>query len=308
MGDAEIRFIGEGELIDLLSMERAVDALEDLFREGLPDLPPRQHLDTGRGDLLLMPAFDERAVGTKLVTVAPGNPTRGLPLINGVYVLFDGESLRPAALFDAAPLTGMRTAAVSAVATRHLANPEARHLVVFGSGVQARWHIHAMRAVRPIEKVTIVARSRERAVAVAEEFEDVVAVRLGDPSAAADADIVCCCTTSDSPVFDGARLPSGAHVNAVGSYKPTARELDDAVMERAHVVAELLESVLSEAGDLVIPVRRGVVSPDDVVGLTDVVRGAAPRRRGDVTVFKSVGHAAEDLAVAVAAMEQQGQR
>jgi len=286
-------------------MKAAVDALEAAFAAADETVtPPRMHVDVPDGTLLVMPSAGRAGAGVKLVTLNPENPSRGLPFIHGAYVLFAPETLVPECLIDGAALTGLRTAAVSGVATRYLAREDARHLVVFGAGAQATAHLEAMVSVRKLERVTIVSRSREPAVRLTERAEEMgLAARVGAPEDVADADIVCTCTTSAEPVFDGAALPSGCHVNAVGAYQPHTRELDDAAVTRAKVVVEHRDAALEEAGDLLIPIENGVITRDHIVAdLFEVVRGAAVRTaRDDVTVFKSVGVAFEDLAVARAA-------
>ncbi len=299
--------IGGEELRRALPMGEAVEALERAFARGLPPAPLRSHLETPAGSLLSMPAAGEAGVGVKLVTVSPGNPARGLPLIHALYVLFDAESQAPVALLDGAALTALRTGAVSGLATRHLARPEASRLVVFGAGVQARAHVEAMRAVRPVERVVVVSRTVERAEAlVAEVRASGLAAEVGSPEAVGEADLICTCTTSPTPVLDGALLPPGVHVNAVGAYTPETRELDDEAVRRARVVVEDRAVALAEAGDLLIPMRAGAIPRDHVVAdLAEVVRGATVRRSPDeITVFKSVGMAPEDLAVAAAALER----
>ncbi|HZK51512.1 MAG TPA: ornithine cyclodeaminase family protein [Actinomycetota bacterium] len=300
-------YLGPQELRNALSMKNAIDALDDAFSGVLPTAPPRSHLDVGRGALLLMPAWsDDLGTGVKLLTVAPDNPSAGLPLIHGVYVLFDGESLRPSALLDGAALTGIRTAAVSAVATRHLARPESRTLLVFGGGTQGLAHVEAMGEVLPeLERVLCVSRSDSSAKRLVERAAQLgYGAEVASPDAVELADVVCTCTTSSSPLFDGALLRSGAHVNAVGAYKPDARELDDASIARSKVFVEVKEPALQEAGDLRLPVEAAVLAPGDVTELGDVAGGRAAGRTGveDITVFKSVGVAFEDLVVAAAAV------
>lgn len=280
-------------------MQAAIDALADAFADNDVEAPQRTRHETQHGDLLVMPAWSEDALGMKLVTVNPSNKERGLPLIHGMYILFDGPSMAPIALVDAEELTRIRTAAVSALATRHLAGSHARHLVVFGAGTQASGHIEAMCAIRPIERVTIVARTEERARRLGSEVlaRHGVSVDLRGPEAVADADIICACTTSPTPLFDGDLLPDRVHINAVGSYRPDARELDDATMRRAGIVAvESRTSALAEAGDLVLAVQAGALDPERLVELARLPSTPAPP--SGVTVFKSVGLALEDLAVA----------
>lgn len=262
-------------------MHAAIDALERMFSADEVEVPQRSHLGVGTGDLLLMPAWGPEGVGVKLVTVNPANPAAGRALVNGVYVLFSAASLEPVLLIDGAAVTALRTPAVSALATKHLARPDASRLVVFGKGTQAHGHVEAMRAVRDVESVTFVTRSE------------------GTPEDVAGADIVCTCTTSEAALFDGGLLRSGTHVNAVGAYKPHARELDDATMRRAAVYVEDRHAALAEAGDVVQAVESGAVDPSEIRELRDLLDG--PPQAADVTVFKSVGLASEDLAVAAAA-------
>ena len=300
-------YLGPRELRKALSMKDAIDALDDAFSKALPSAPPRSHLDVGGGDLLLMPAWSgDLGTGVKLVTVAPDNPSAGLPLIHGIYVLFDGETLRPTALLDGAAITGIRTAAVSAVATRHLARRGSRTLLVFGGGTQGLAHIEAMAEVLPeLERVLCVSRSDSSSKRLVERAEHLgYRAEVAAPDAVEQADVVCTCTTSSSPLFDGAQLRAGAHVNAVGAYKPDARELDDAVIGRSKVFVEVKEPALREAGDLRLPVESGVLDPGDATELGDVAGGRAAGRTGvdDITVFKSVGVAFEDLVIAAAAV------
>ncbi len=295
------------ELIDALELRRrlpmtaAIDALKLAFASEDPGAGPiRTRMETPGGQLLLMPATGVGGVGAKLVTLTPANPGRGRAFVNAVYVLFSGGTQEPEAVIDGAALTALRTAAVSGLATSLLARHDARRLVVFGAGVQARSHVEAMRAVRPIEEVVIVSRTLERAEALAREVDGLV----GEWPEVASADIVCTCTTSEDPVFDGIALPAGVHVNAVGAYEVRRRELDTETVRRARLVVETRDVAMAEAGDVVIPIEEGVVGPDHVAAdLAEVVRGARVRRGPeDVTVFKSVGMAFEDLVVARAAV------
>lgn len=300
-----IPYVDAAALRRLLPMAAAIDALESMFAAADATVPQRSHLDVGNGDLLVMPAWGPGGAGVKLVTVNPANPAAGKALVNGVYVLFSRDSLEPVLTIDGAAVTALRTPAVSAVATRHLARPDARRLVLFGAGMQAGGHLEAMVAVRPIAEVVVVARSeRSAGVLVESARAEGLDARAGTPGDVTDADIVCTCTTSATPLFDGAKLAAGAHVNAVGAYKPDARELDDDAIRRAAVVVEERAAALAEAGDVVGPVSAGVIDASSLVELRDVIRDGRPV--ADVTVFKSVGLASEDLAVATAALAALG--
>ena len=296
----QIRFIGADELRALVPMADAVEALEAAFLRVDIEAPQRARHETSSGDLLVMPAWNPDALGIKLVTVNPSNAERDLPSIHGTYTLFDGQTMAPVASIDAEELTRIRTAAVSALATKYLAVPDARRLVVFGAGTQAHGHIEAMCSIRPIEQVRIVPRSPQKAKALAREIVRSlgVGVSVGDASGVPNADIICTCTTSSTPLFDGEGLKPHAHVNAVGSYRPDARELDDATMRRAaQVVVELKDIALKEAGDIVQAVAAQALDPTRLTELADVLRGPIAHA-GVITVFKSVGLALEDLAIA----------
>lgn len=283
------------------STAAAISALRTSLLDGLdPEAgPPRSVVPVEQGQLLLMPAQWGSYAGVKLVTVAPGNAARGLPRIQGAYLLLDGGTLTPLALLDGIALTSVRTAAVSAVAADALAAPDASRVVVFGTGPQARSHIEALRSVRPVEDVVVVGRDVERTRA----FADGVGARVGEAADVARADIVACCTTARTPLFDGSLLPATATVVAVGSHEPDAREVDGSTVGRSTVVVEAASAALREAGDVVLAVQEGALDPGALVGLADLVRGRVqlPPRRP--RLFKSVGMAWEDLVVAAAHYE-----
>ena len=304
---AELRLIGAEELRARLPMVDAIDALETAFRTLDPGTGPlRTSLETPAGSLLVMPAFGEAGVGVKLVTLTSSNPGRGLPYIQAGYVLFDNVTQSPEAVLDGTALTALRTAAVSGLATRHLAREDAARLVVFGAGVQARAHLEAMCAVRSVTELVVISRSPGPAGSLVQAgLERGLAARLGEPESVAEADLICTCTTSGEPLFDGSLLSPGVHVNAVGSHRPDARELDTETVRRGRVVVETREVGLAEAGELAIPIAEGAIGAGHVVAdLAGTVRGAEARRStDDLTVFKSVGMAFEDLVVARAIVD-----
>ena len=281
----------------------AVDALEAALRSGLdPEAdPPRSSVAGANGELLLMPSAAGGGLGVKLATVAPGNAERGLPRIQGVYVLFDGATLAPVAVLDGIGLTDVRTSAVSALAVRHLAAPGAKRLVVFGTGPQARAHVAALRAVAPLEHVAVVGRDPQRTAAFAREIAadgpPLTAAAAG-PDAVAGADLVCCCTTARKPLFDGNAVADGATVVAIGSHEPDAREVDERLVARATVVVESRASALREAGDVIAAVEAGAIRPDELVGLAALVRDEVSVPAGAPRLFKSTGMAWEDLVLA----------
>ena len=305
-----MRVVGKDELRAALSMNAAIDALDAAFGREDPSLttPLRTTLATPSGTLLSMPTAGEAGVGVKLVTLSEFNPQRGLPFTQATYVLFDGTTQAPEAVIDGTELTAIRTAAVSGLATRRLANPDASRLVVFGAGVQGTAHVEAMHAVRPLGEVVVVGRDPVRVDALVAFAAGLgIEARTGSPADVAHADLVCTCTTSAVSVFDGHDLADGTHVNAIGAYLADQRELDTETMRRAKVVVETREVALREAGDVVIAINEGAIDADALVDLAEVVRGRAVRTApGDITVFVSVGFAFEDLIVARAALRALG--
>jgi ornithine cyclodeaminase/alanine dehydrogenase-like protein (mu-crystallin family) len=303
-----IPFLDAAAIAGALTALQAVDALEAALRGGLdPEAdPPRAAVGADAGEVLLMPSSAPGAVGVKLVTVAPDNPTRGHPRIQGVYVLFHPETLAPAALLDGIGLTDLRTSAVSALAVRHVAAPDPRRLVVFGTGAQAWAHVGALRAVCPaIERVDVVARDRDRLEAFVArcEAEHGVAAHVADAAAVAGADLVVCATTAREPLFDGTLVPDTATVVAIGSHEPAAREVDERLAGRATVVVESRGSALREAGDVIAAIDAGALDAGALVPLGALVRGEARPADGRPRFFKSTGMAWEDLVVAAAVHE-----
>lgn len=300
------RYLSAQHLRTLVSGAAAVEALEASFLSrpaNTIEQVSRVVVEHELGDFLLMPAAGPEGAGAKLVSVVPGNPERGLPLISGLYVLFSQDGLMPELLIDGAGLTQLRTAAVSAMAARHLARPDSRRMVVFGAGPQAEAHIRVMREVLPIEQVTIVGRTPQSrsAGALAEQLRgEGIAAVVGGGEAVATADLVCTCTTSLAPVFDSSLLAPGAHVSAIGSYKPEMRELDFALCERALLVVETRDSARKEAGDIIQALEAGALPQEDFgFELLDLLRGEVRRATPEqVSVFKSVGLPSEDLVVA----------
>ena len=254
----------------------------------------------------LMPAHRSAplaAYGLKAVCIFPGNPARGLDMHQGGVLLFDGETGEPRALVNASAVTAIRTAAVSAVATRALARPDASELAVLGSGVQARAHLEAMAKVRPFERARVWSRTPDHARAFASEAEAPFPVEAVASAEAAvrRADVVVTVTSAREPLVMREWLADGAHVNAVGSSIPTTRELDAATVSAAALFADSRESLVNESGDYLFAVEEAGISPDHVrAELGEVLTGSREGRRSaqELTVFKSLGLAVEDLAAA----------
>jgi ornithine cyclodeaminase/alanine dehydrogenase-like protein (mu-crystallin family) len=264
--------------------------------------------------LLAMPCAvaEPPALGAKIVSVFRDNPARGLPTVTSVYVLSDYATGAPQALMDGGYLTGIRTAAGSAVATRLLARQDARTLGVFGTGVQARFHVETIRRVRALEQVLVSGTSREKEDAFATWVTATTGLTCSAASAedVSAADIVAACTTSPTPVVSADAVRPGAHINAVGAFTPSTRELPSAVVARARVYVDTRPGALSEAGDLLLAVSDGEFSLDRVVGeVGEVLLGGTTGRANasDVTVYKSVGAAFLDAATARLAYEAASQ-
>jgi alanine dehydrogenase len=312
-----VRVLARRDLERLLRPLDVIEALDAAFRDyaaGAVSVPPRTTLAVGdRGLLLLMPAAiapgaggsAAGALGTKLVTFYEGNRAQGLPTHLAAYVLLEATTGRPLALLEGTYLTGLRTGATSALAARHLARPDSRRLLCFGSSVQAEHQLQALAAVLRLERVSVIGRDPGRAAAFAARMRGVlgVPVEVARDAVAAlgEADVVTCATTATTPLFPGDALRAGTHVDAVGAFRPEHRELDAVAVRRARVVVESHAGVPPTAGELVLALREGAIGPDHVAAeLAEVVSGRRPGRTsaGEITLFKSVGFALEDLAAA----------
>ena len=243
--------------------------------------------------------------GVKVVSIFPGNRERGDESHFGAVLLFETETGRPIAYLDAAAITAIRTAAVSAVATRLLARFDAGELALLGAGVQARTRLAALREVRELRRVRVWSRRPEsaRRFAAEESARHRLPVEAAPSAAAAvaGADLVCTITASREPVLAGEWLSPGVHVNAVGASAAAARELDSAAVARARLFVDRRESTINESGDFLVPLREGVIAEDHIQGeIGDLLLGRIPGRRSasEITLFKSLGLAVEDLAAA----------
>ncbi|NMR29132.1 ornithine cyclodeaminase family protein [Crystallibacter degradans] len=307
-GNGHIAFIDGRAVREILPPSAAVDALEAVLSAGLdPERDsPRSRVDTGVGQFLQMPSAWQDSVGTKLLTITPANPALGAPVIQGLYVLFGGETRQPQAVLDGMELTNLRTSAVSALGARLLAAPGPQRLVVFGTGVQAWEHLKTFNDVFELEDVAIVGRRPAAAAALAARAsaELGLAARAADASAVAAADLVICCTAADQPLFDGTLVSDSAVVVAMGAHEPTSRELDDALMGRAAVVVESVDSALREAGDVIQALSSGALTgPGELITLAELVTGKRPIPRGRPVVFKTTGMPWQDLALARAIVD-----
>ena len=308
----DLLILNQPEVAALLPMAECIDVMADALRalaagDAVVPLRTVVRLPDGHSAFAAMPATlaHPAALGVKVITVFPGNEGTPLDSHQGAVLLFEADHGRLLAVMDASAITAIRTAAVSAVATRALARADAADLAILGAGVQAATHLEAMLLARPVARVRVWSRNADRARDFARRAGERVPVAVeavASAEAAVDgAAIVCTTTASREPVLRGAWLAPGAHVNAVGASVATARELDTEAVRRARLYVDRRESALAEAGDFLVPRREGAIADDHIVGeLGDVLLGRVPGRRAaaEVTLFKSLGLAVEDVAAA----------
>jgi alanine dehydrogenase len=325
MSRVEVLVVDQADVARLLPMADCIDVMEGALRAlsaGKAILPLRPVIWTPErtGALAAMPAFLEepRCFGIKVITVFPKN-VRCDPH-QGAVLLFEAEEGRLLAILDATEITAIRTAAVSGLATRLLARDDARTLAILGAGTQARTHLAAVLAVRNIDEVRVFSRTSEKTRAFAERESKKHGVRLTASASAEEAvrgaDVVCTTTSSKTPVLIGEWLAPGAHVNAAGASVAADRELDGPAVARSRLFVDRRESALAEAGDFLLARAEGLVADDHIVGeLGEIVLGRVRGRTSpsEITLFKSVGIAVEDVAAAHeihrrAAAEGVGQR
>jgi ornithine cyclodeaminase/alanine dehydrogenase-like protein (mu-crystallin family) len=308
-----MKIVSAAEVDRVLDPASLADALAEAFRLDVV-VPVRHHHDVERPDaeatLLLMPAWTgpsapEPFMGTKIVTIFPGNGARGLPSVLGTYMLMDGATGAPLAAIDGTRLTVWRTAAASALAARFLARPDASRMAMVGAGALAPFLIRAHAAQRPLTDVALWNHRPERAEAVARQLaaEGLPVRAVADlETAVRGADIVSSATLSEHPLIRGEWLKPGAHVDCVGAFKPSMRETDDEAIRRASLFCDTRAGALKEGGDLAQPLASGLIAASDVrADLYDLARGTHAGRASEdeITLFKSVGTAIEDLAAAM---------
>ncbi|MBW9056125.1 ornithine cyclodeaminase family protein [Rhizobium mesosinicum] len=306
--------LDEDQTRSALPWEPLIDAIEAMFRSDCV-MPARHHHDMqvpGEEDatLLLMPAWlPGRYTGIKTVSVFPGNVRRSLPAIFGSYLLSSAATGQMLAVIDGGELTARRTAATSALASRYLSRPDAEEVLVCGTGRLSLNLMQAHGTVRPIQRYRIWGRNREAAEKAAEEARalGLQTEAVNDLEAAVrTADIVSCATLSSEPLVYGEWLKAGAHLDLVGAFKPSMRESDDTAVLRSAVYVDTRAGALSEGGDIVQPLEKGLLKESDIRGeLAELISGARTGRTNaqEITLFKSVGAALEDLAAAILAYE-----
>ena len=297
-----------------LDWQGTINTLEHFFAQACT-IPKRQHYTISLKNqqdatMLLMPAWiAEKYSGVKLVNVYPDNPDKGLPTILGTYLLMDGATGEVIAQLDGAELTARRTVCASALASKYLSRSDAASLLIVGSGRLARYLGFAHGEVRALKKISIWARNRDKALEVADLYAKAgfdCSVTDDLESGCASADIISCATMSSEPLVFGKWLTPGTHIDLIGGFKPDVRESDDQAVARSTLFVDTRVGALSEAGDLLIPIAGGVIDRDDIAAeLSELISAQHPGRTDEheITLFKSVGTAVEDLAAAVKCYE-----
>ncbi len=319
----KLRILARNDVRRAVSMAQAIEIVKEAFAQlsaGQAVVPIRTQLEVARheGVTLFMPAYLQKSddLGVKIVSVFPRNLERGLPTIHALVAVVDAGTGCPAAVMDGTYLTALRTGAASGAATDLLARTDARVAAVFGAGVQGRTQLEAVCQVRNIEKAWVYDVNREAAKKYAEEMRgrggripgDIV-VASSPTEAVREADIICTATTARTPVFADADLKAGVHINAVGAFTPQMQEVPEETIGRAKLVVDSREACWAEAGDLIIPRQKGLISAGDIYAeLGEIAAGTKPGRENDqeITFFKSVGNAVQDVSVARKVLEEAG--
>ncbi len=317
-----LRILSRSDVQHCISMHRALDLMKDAFSQlssGEAVVPLRINMEIPyqNARMLYMPVHLPKSgsSGVKVVSIFNDNAAKGLPLIQGLMLVTDAQNGKPLAVMDAEYLTALRTGAASGLATDILARIDAKILAIFGTGAQARTQVEGVMAVRDIEKVLVYGADEEQAQSFCSEMSqkhDRVFQLQSDHRNLNLADIICTATTSGEPVFSHRDLKQGIHINGVGSYKPNAREIPEETIVMCKLIVDQRETALKEAGDIAIPIKEGKMYTQHIYAeLGEIVSGSKPGRTSDseITVFKSVGNAAQDLAVAahvIAEAEKKG--
>lgn len=300
------------EVKNLLSMTECIEVMRDLFANQSQDtlinpLRTKMWLPNNVGVLGMMPAYIKGlgVMGIKVISVFPDNYKRGLSSHQGQILLFETETGQLLGSFDGSEITAIRTAAVSGLMTQLLARKEVKHLALIGTGEQAETHLEAVLAVRNIKNVTVWSTRKEKMIAFAETMSEKykvnIELRNSLEETVADADIICTLTPSKTPILESHWVKKGAHINAVGSSTPTARELDSALIAQSKLYIDNYESALNEAGDILIPMQEGLITEKHIQGdIVDLLAQTCVGRTNDeeITVFKSLGLGIEDVAAA----------
>ena len=315
-----LKILSNDEIKKAVKMGDAIDIIRNAFiqfSQGKSEVPLRTLIPVGERNArtLFMPAYlkESRALGIKILSIFPENRKTGLPASHAVTVLVDPVTGQPQAFMDARYLTALRTGGVSGVATDLLARKDARVVAIIGTGIQGRAQLEAVCSVRSVEKIFIYDISPQAAHAFVEEMGRLktipkdITVAQSPQDALSETDIICTATPSITPVFQDEEIREGTHINAIGSYTPSMQEIPEKTVARSKIVVDSLEACLAEAGDLIIPLKKGLITEHDIHGqLGDILSGITVGRENEeeITFFKSVGLAIQDVAISTYALHQ----
>ncbi len=317
----KVKILSQREIKQALSMSLAIQAVREAYiaysrKEALMPLRIQLPVKPQEGSVLFMPAYLERikSLGAKIVSVFPRNIEKKIPTLHALIILIDSDTGKIEAIMDGSYLTALRTGACSGVGTHLLARKGARSVAIFGAGVQGRTQLEAVCEVRTIEKVWVYDKNLEASKTYAQEMrergkpipEEIIVAKTAK-DATLEADIICTATTSLTPVFEDSFIKPGVHINAIGSYTPRMQEIPEETVARAKIFVDSLSSCLEEAGDLIIPLKKGIITESKIEGEIGMLADGLIRGREseeEVTLFKSVGLAVQDVAVSKLALEK----
>ncbi|MEL6251586.1 MAG: ornithine cyclodeaminase [Bacteroidota bacterium] len=316
MPPSPIPYYSARDLAEKISMEKAIKLMAATFRQissGEAQVPVRAHIfmPEEKGQSLFMPAYlaGNKQFGVKVVGIHDENPQKGLPYIHAIVLVMDAANGKPLALVDGTYLTALRTGAASGLATQLLAREDAKTLAVFGAGVQARTQIEAVLAVRQIKEILLFNRTAEKARLLKSEVEEKYRIpcKLAAEEEVEKADIICTATSSSTPVFNPSHLKTGPHINAIGAYRKDMVEIPAQTVCNSSVFVDQLSATWEEAGDIIQPFEAGLITQNHIKGeIGQIVSGQIAGRTSneEITLFKSVGNAAQDIAVAGALLKE----
>ena len=307
-------FISDEQVKKLLPMNEAIELMKNAFVQitnKAVTIPQRINLDMSEvnADSLIMPVYssDKKKYGVKIVSLNSDNPSNNLPFIHAIMILLDAENGKPLALLDAENLTAIRTGAASGLATKLLSNPDASVSAIFGAGIQARYQLRAICKVRNTKKVLLFDNDQSKAESFKNEMKDELGLNIeicAYQDKLKDAHIICTATTSSFPVFDDNSISDGTHINAIGSYQLDKREIPSATAARSKIFVDSRAACLKEAGDLIIPKNEGIELEVTEMGEFLQNNKSGRSSKEEITFFKSVGNAAQDLICAIHIFEK----
>ncbi len=316
----KIRILRAEDIAQALSMDEAIEIVKDAYvqlsaKQAQSPVRTALTLKNPGEAALIMPGYLEKtqALGAKMVTVIPENPKRGIPATQALVIFFDAETGSPSAILEGTLLTRLRTGAATGAATQILSRPESKSLALFGAGGQAFHQVLGVLSARRIKRIRIFDRVESRVdsliglLSQLPQCQGIEMIKAHSPAKALEAaDIIVTITTSVSPVFDGSLLKEGTHINALGAFRPEMQEVDETTLRRSRIFVDSIAACLEEAGDLIIPLQKGMINRSAILGeIGEVLSGKIPGREDplDITYFKSVGNSVQDISVGQAILK-----